>query len=283
VLSPGLLAPDRSAAYLRYALVGQRFVHGWLSDLGLRLVDAAEYVQREHDVRGNIAEIGVHHGRLFILLCLARRPSETALALDLFEDQEFNVDSSGKGDRGRLEANLRRWHPDYADVEIRQGNSLLLTADDLREMVKGPLRLISVDGGHTVENTMHDLAIATAALTPGGIVILDDCFSDYFPSVAEGAQNFLRENRDFQVFACGGNKTLITDRDHAARFRESIAKRFVDGPVHMDERVFMGNPVLAFERWPELSHNLTYWRRYVTQRTAYVFRQRSLKRIRSSR
>lgn len=279
MLSPGLLAPGRSKAYLKYALFGQRRVRGWLTDLGLRLVDAAEDIQREHDVLGNIAEIGVHHGRLFILLCLAKRQSETALALDLFEDQQFNVDNSGKGDRQKLEANLRHWYRDGSGVEIAKGNSLDLTADDLRRKANGPLRMISIDGGHTVEITMHDLEISTKALVPGGVVVLDDCFSDFFPSVAEGAQNFLRENRDYQVFACGGNKTLITDRDHAGAFREGILARFTHGPIHVDERIFMGNPVIAMERYPELSVYLRYWRQYVVQRGTRAIRERGVHRV----
>ncbi|MGN6473715.1 MAG: class I SAM-dependent methyltransferase [Mycobacteriales bacterium] len=278
MLTPGLLDPERSSAYVKYALFGQRRVHGWLSDVGLRLVDAAEAVQQEHDVHGNLAEIGVHHGRLFILLCLAKRDSETALAIDLFEDQEFNIDNSGKGDRAKLEANLRRWYPDGTGVEIVKGNSLELGPDDLQRMANGPLRLMSVDGGHTVEITMNDLEISTKALVPGGIVVLDDCFSDFFPSVAEGAQNFLRDNREYQVFACGGNKTLITDREHASAFRDSVVARFKNGPVHVEERIFMGNPVIAIERWPELSANLLYWRSYVRDRAARVVRERGFKR-----
>lgn len=278
MLTPGLLDTGRSKAYLKYALFGQRRVHGWLSDVGLRLVDAAEAMQQEHDVHGNLAEIGVHHGRLFLLLCLAKRPGETALAIDLFEDQQFNVDNSGKGDRDKLEANLHHWYPDGTGVEIAKGNSLDLGPDDLRRMAKGPLRLVSVDGGHTVEITMNDLEISTKALVPGGIVVLDDCFSDFFPSVAEGAQNFLRENREYQVFACGGNKTLITDSAHAEAFRESVRARFKHGPVHVEERIFMGNPVIAIERWPELSANLLYWRSYTRDRAARVVRERGFKR-----
>jgi hypothetical protein len=51
-------------------------------------------------ITGNVAEIGVHHGRLFILLYLLTSPDERALAVDLFSGQERNIGSSGHGGPG---------------------------------------------------------------------------------------------------------------------------------------------------------------------------------------
>jgi peptide chain release factor 2 len=65
------------------------------------------------------AEIGVHHGRLFIPMALARRPGERALAIDVFEDQHLNVDHSGKGDRARFEENVAR--TGAAPIDILKG------------------------------------------------------------------------------------------------------------------------------------------------------------------
>ena len=44
--------------------------------------------QREMGLAGHIAEIGVHHGRSFILLALLARASEKAVAIDVFEQQK---------------------------------------------------------------------------------------------------------------------------------------------------------------------------------------------------
>lgn len=259
MLTRSLLAPGRPGPYLRYALLGHRFVHGWLSDLGLRVVDAADAVQRQNHVSGPIAEIGVHHGRLFILMSLTRLPGETAVALDLFEDQHLNIDSSGFGDRATFERNLRRWHPDHGLVKIVQCDSRDLTASALRELAGDALRLVSIDGGHTVEITMTDLATATESLRPGGIVILDDCFSDFFPSVSEGAQRFLQATAEFEAFAVGGNKTLICHADWSERYRSALRPMFQFGPVHIEQRIFLGRPILAMERYPERAANLRYW------------------------
>ena len=46
---------------------------------------------------GNILEIGVHHGKSFIPMTTLLRNNEIAVAVDVFEDQQFNYDNSGKG------------------------------------------------------------------------------------------------------------------------------------------------------------------------------------------
>ncbi|HEX7000004.1 MAG TPA: hypothetical protein VF322_17865, partial [Gammaproteobacteria bacterium] len=54
---------------------------------------------------GNAAEIGVHHGKLFILLSLL---CDHAYAIDVF-DSALNVDGSGAGDRTIFERNMARY------------------------------------------------------------------------------------------------------------------------------------------------------------------------------
>src|SRR4051794_25250776 len=185
MLTRGTLSPGRSRDYVRYAVVGHYLVEGWLKDLGIHLIDAVEGRQRVLGVDGHVAEIGVHHGKLFILLSLLRRPGERAVALDLFEDQELNVDNSGRGDRERFLANVDRHHRDAPDVVVQKADSNELDGAGLRQLAGGPLRIVSVDGGHTAELTAHDLTTAADALADGGVVILDDCFNEVFPAVAE--------------------------------------------------------------------------------------------------
>src|SRR5688572_16645150 len=90
----------------RYARSGHRQVQGWLSEIGIALILEGCRQQAEWQVRGSICEIGVHHGRLFILLHLATAPDERSVAWDLFEQQDENVDRSGKGNRQRFLENI---------------------------------------------------------------------------------------------------------------------------------------------------------------------------------
>ncbi|HVY08729.1 MAG TPA: class I SAM-dependent methyltransferase [Mycobacteriales bacterium] len=265
MLTRGVLSHGRDPVYLRYAIWGQRRVDGWLRDLGVIMIDQAEGMQRDLDITGGVAEIGVHHGRLLILLSLLRRSGESAVAIDLFEDQHLNVDSSGRGNRAWLQRNLNRWDPRHSDVKIVKANSWELDGDKLREFAGGPLRLVSVDGGHTVDLTQHDLKTACDSLGPGGIVILDDCFNEYFPSVAEGAQIFFREHREYVPFATGGNKTLICHEDCADEYRSMIRARITGGPLNVESRIFLDRPIVVAEPLtPRRARR--YWRGYAKGR-----------------
>jgi hypothetical protein len=269
---PGSLEPGRPRTYLRYALFGQRRIDGWLEDLGLVAVDHIEGVQRSAGVTGGVAEIGIHHGRLFILLALLRREGEPAVAIDLFEDQHLNVDSSGSGNRAVFESNLRQWDPRAADVRVEKADSWTLDGPKLEELAGGPLRLISVDGGHTAELTVHDLTTACDALTPGGVVVLDDCFNEFFPTVAEGAQTFFRSRPDVVPFFAGGNKTLICHADRADGYRTGLVDRLIRYPLRTEERIFLGRPIAVAEEFePDLRR--TYWRRYFLGRIRQQLRR----------
>jgi hypothetical protein len=99
--------------------------------------------------------------------CAPKRRLPRAVAIDLFEDQHLNIDLSGSGDLAKFHRNLLR-HADDARLVLHQGNSLELAGADLVRLAEGPLRFVSVDGGHTAETTAHDLAVADAALAEGG-------------------------------------------------------------------------------------------------------------------
>ena len=72
-------------------------VQGWVGD---RIWIICEFLKREselHQIKGNIAEIGVHHGKLFFLISHIGDEESKLIAIDLFEDQKKNIDGSGEG------------------------------------------------------------------------------------------------------------------------------------------------------------------------------------------
>lgn len=157
-----------------YIRRGKFYVDGWLRSEAARVIVALNERQRSLSVTGSIAEIGVHHGKLFILLYLLSREPERALAIDLFEDQHLNVDQSGSGDLAKFRRNLER-RADSTRLVLHPGNSMDLTGAILTRLAEGPLRFVSVDGGHTAEITAHDLATAEAAIAEGGIMWSTTC------------------------------------------------------------------------------------------------------------
>lgn len=223
-----------------------RRVDGWLSRLDATLIARVGQWQGDAGVTGAVAEIGVHHGRLFILLALLRKAGERGFAIDLFDDQQFNVDQSGQGDEAIFRRNLARFGVDPATVDIVRGNSLALTWGGLSGGLAPSVRLFSVDGGHTAEITRNDLTIADDGLGDGGVIVLDDYFNPEFPAVSEGMCRFMMERpQALAPFAIGDNKLMLARPDWAERYRAMLV-RTVTPRCFVRDTVLFGAPVSVF-------------------------------------
>jgi hypothetical protein len=194
-----------------YVLEGKlhRGVAGWLNEGAISAVIAFAKWQHENYVLGDVAEIGVHHGKLFILLANLRRQHERAFAIDVFDDQELNSDNSGRGNLSIFKENLGLY-ADHVSVAIIQKDSKTLTRADLYRGRRGNIRLFSVDGSHTAAHTASDLAMAAPLLAADGLIILDDFYNPDWPGVQEGFYHFLTDfGLDIVPFAYGNNKLYL--------------------------------------------------------------------------
>ena len=229
----------------RYIDSGHFKVEGWLLPLAIQGVVALSEAQKLRGVVGSVCEIGVHHGRFFILLHLLTQPNESSAAWDLFENQTENKDASGSGDRIRFESNLRVHGCGFRRIRIFSENSLRLTKGMILEGAGGKVRLFSVDGGHTAEVTANDIKLAAEVLTEGGILLLDDCFNESWPGVAEGTFRCLIDQCVSIVpFAIFGNKlAFTTDLDAAEAYRKAL--NLLPGSFFKQTTQFFGHPVLT--------------------------------------
>lgn len=224
---------------------GKFYVEGWLRTEATLVIAGLSERQQALGVTGGAAEIGVHHGKLFILLYLLGRDQEKAVAIDVFGDQQHNIDNSGVGDLEKFRSNLQR-HADTQRLVVHQGNSLDLSDADLVRLAEGPLRLVSVDGGHTPRHAAHDLATAEGALADGGIIVADDVFNERWPGVSDGIHRFFAGRPNLVPFALGANKTYLCRPSHRDTYRDAAVA--VASSVTMSE--FLGEPVaiLQFQR-----------------------------------
>lgn len=213
---PQLILPmDKNLA--NYATKGHRTVEGWLAPVAVKAIVEIASLQSVSSVKGPICEIGVHHGRLFILLHLLAEKQEKSVAWDLFQNQEENFDDSGKGSREMLVKNLKLHSCDMEQIVIRTKNSLDLTPDEIISECYGRPRLFSIDGGHTAEVTFNDLGLAASSICEGGVVILDDFFNEAWPGVAEGACRYMIEHPGLFPVVIVGNKLMFTTSEAAAK------------------------------------------------------------------
>jgi hypothetical protein len=254
-------------SFERYRSLGHRTVKGWVELQTLDVLRTLSEAQDGAGVEGAVAEIGVHHGKLFIALQLLNRPGAPAVAIDVFDEQALNVDGSGRGDRERFEANVRRWS-DWSSVVVKQGDSTNLTGQDVRDLTGGAVRLFSVDGGHTEEIVLADMRTAEQAMAPGGIVVADDVFNAEWPSVSVGTLRYLNFGGSLVPFAIGFNKVYFTDPDHASAYRDVLRRTYGNRwRISQKTTVFHGSDVEVLWSRPLTPRNVL--RRSVLARKAY--------------
>jgi hypothetical protein len=246
---------DRLEHYLRH----HARVPGWLDNYSARFIAEIARIQAARGLKGSVAEIGVHMGRLFILLRLLAAPYERALAIDVFQNQQLNIDGSGAGDERRFRANLERWASMH-NVEIIRDSSLNVTAGDVVSKV-GRCRLLSIDGGHTAECTLNDLRLAEHVVTDFGVAILDDYFNPSWPDVTTGAAQFFADScTTLRPFAITPNKIYLARQAYHGLYVAEL--RATQSDIHEKDSRMFGVPVAIFGVEPEtyrLGKRLKRW------------------------
>lgn len=160
-------------------------VEGWFAGNQLVMLLIADQLQKRLGISGAIGEIGVHYGRLFLLMMLLRRAEEKAVAMDVFDLQLFNTDYSGLGDLNTFLANVDRHVGTRDGLEIVKGDSMQIEPAEILSVTNGErFRMFSVDGSHTTHNTASDLRVAHRLPRQGGMIIVDDYFNGGFPMAA---------------------------------------------------------------------------------------------------
>lgn len=198
-------------------------VDGWLNRMSAIVIAHLSASQVRSQLRGDVCEIGVHHGKLFLVLANTTADDEVAHAVDVFGDQHKNLDHSGLGDRGVFEQNVKKYAP-YANVNIIQESSLDLDGTGFMDR---RFRMVSIDGGHTAQITLNDLQVIERCLIPGGIVIIDDVLNPHWLGVVTGVSDYFRLGGKLVPFAGSSNKIyLTTDSASADAYRENLAKAF---------------------------------------------------------
>lgn len=232
----------------RYWKTGFHETEGWLVDSVRWPLEVVAELHHERGITGSILEIGVHHGKFFIPLALLSDPKrERCVAIDVFGKQDLNIDRSGAGAQAPFRANLAKYAPGRR-VEIIEADSLALTVADRVRLVQenGPVRIASIDGGHTAEHTVNDLNLVQDMVTGGAVVILDDYYNAHWPGVHEGvARFFLLGTPKVKPFAASANKTYFTDFSHHEAYFRRFAEKFNHVPGFKEVKMY-GSAVAYF-------------------------------------
>jgi hypothetical protein len=188
-------------------LHASRSVEGWLFPVDAYLIGYVDEIQKAIGLRGNLFEIGVHHGKSAALLGRMASDGEVLGVCDVFDDQDQNVSRSGEGSRQLFERNVERLSDlPTARLHVFAKRSALLTTQE----TTSECRLFHIDGGHRPADVVADLGTAAQAIVAAGVVVLDDVFNPSWPGVAEGLYRFIQGDAGtFLPFLIGGNKVFL--------------------------------------------------------------------------
>jgi len=203
-----------------YVVKGRKTVQGWFFRVDAEIFHLLTACQNAHALDGGVAEIGLHHGKSFIALCLSLQLGQRAYGIDLFDSQHLNFDRSGKGDRSIVEQNLVRAGVDLSSVVLDGRPSDQVSAPDILKAV-GHVRFFSIDGGHWAGIVRNDLRLAEATLGECGVIALDDFLRAEWPDVSTGYFEWLRErSRPIVPLAIGCNKLYLCEERYRALYRK---------------------------------------------------------------
>jgi hypothetical protein len=174
---------------------------------------------------GGCLEIGTHHGKFYILLNSVIENTYKSVALDVFENQNLNIDHSGNGSFAAFSDNLIKYDRHSGT------NTEIIVGDSTDSMVMSSLigkklhfRFISIDGGHTVEHTVSDLRLANELIANEGVVILDDILNYHWLGVVEGAVSFLSNKPTLVPVAIGHNKLILSKLSYRSFYFDLFEK-----------------------------------------------------------
>ena len=174
----------------QHVLTGNDRIQGWLQRASALAIWGVLERQIIDGIDGDVLEIGVYHGKTFILMVKSLSAAQQAVAVDTFE-MEFNVE--GRREmvqfRGTFEDNMATFCSDK-NVSIRHMTSQAF-GKTIGEDHYGRYRMISIDGSHAAVDVLSDLQIAERLLADRGIVVVDDYMSLVDPGVVEGVYQYL--------------------------------------------------------------------------------------------
>ena len=237
----------------KYINNGNNYVDGWLLKIAISLIIELNEFQCEKSIEGPVCEIGVHHGRLLILLSLMSLNRKLTVGYDLFENQLDNEDNSGYGNKDIFIKNAQKHGCNLDTIKAISKNSTMLSKKDIIDDCEGNPRFFSIDGGHTSYITYNDLKLAGETLVDNGIVILDDYFNESWPEVSEGTNLFMRDFPNTLIpFAIGGNKIFFTNN---SKFAKDYLQHLLNSKNlkrnNSKKSSFLGYPILIYWK-PEI-------------------------------
>ena len=201
----------------RYIAEGYETVRGMSSAFAATICGHIIRRQSELGITGHIAEIGTFEGRFFIAMALGLAPGEHALGIDTFDWPNDGLLDLFHSHCARLGLARERYTAIKANIRDLSAKDF---ADALGGQQRGEhasqqkVRFFHIDGDHSREQLLADLALAEAVLHPQGIICLDDMLHPGYPLLVVAVHEWLERHPDWRVLCVIDREDIVA----AAKF-----------------------------------------------------------------
>lgn len=226
---------------INYKNTGFYPIQGWVYD---RLFDILQVMDNlPFNKKGGICEIGVHHGKFYLMLNQLVDAEYKSYAVDIFNDQHLNINHSGNGSLEVFQYHLSLFdrHRGQNTICI-QGDSADTTLDLVNTIGRGTMKVVSVDGSHTREHALNDIKISSEIVRNEGMVIVDDILHPYGLGPLEATFYWLNSYPTLVPFAMGCNKLFMCKITYYQLYYDA----FINSPVSLGPGIFFGHNIVHF-------------------------------------
>lgn len=225
-----------------------RHLEGWFFRADAVAFTLILYLQHRMNVRGNLGELGVFHGKSTLFLSLFAGDGERVIGVDSFPEDTLAKATEALKTHGNPEA-----------TELK---TIDIYADGLPRGLFGGARFTHVDAGHRYDQARHDISFCSHETLETGVMAIDDAFHPDFPGVQEATYEYLfagEIGRNKRIFCTTPNKIYIADQAYADRYVGAL-RTFLD---HMQADYFLergakGNRIVMFPRFKPDEENTAH-------------------------
>lgn len=194
-----------------------RKIDGWFSLESALLLALFDEFQMLQNIKGDIFEIGVHHGKSAVFFGHLLDGCENLNVCDIFDSQHSNLSKSGRGNQDIFLKNMETLSP----KGVNQVHPCLSSDIELDKLGAG-YRMFHIDGGHNKDEALFDLTLAAKSILDNGLIILDDPFKPEWPGVTEALIEFLDTHKEFEAIAVGFDKIYIVKKEFSLAYIEYL-------------------------------------------------------------
>jgi hypothetical protein len=192
-------------------------ISGWFYPEAALLIGMLNNFHEKLNIKGDIFEIGVHHGKSAIFFSHLLKDDEQLSICDIFDNQIGNISISGQGNQTIFSNNYDK----FSKKKLKQVFTCL--SSDLKPLEIGnSFRIFHIDGGHNCNEALSDLILGSQVITEDGLIVLDDPFRPEWPGVTEALIEFLKTYPDFAPLVVGFNKLIIVRKEKLNQYKSFI-------------------------------------------------------------